>query len=265
MRESISQLNKEKNPNELNFDDLVVSNISKSHAGSNKFYELKNNPNKIVRVEGFDELLNKHDNKITIPELIENAKKLYKELGEKYGIVAPVDFVTSKNGDGKDIVCVVTDKVEGQSLEKVEKSEVFVNQVTALYSAVAKYFLDKSKTGELYVWDINGESQYIYGKKSGDKEDQIYLIDTDIWLSRSENDMYLSFYWLARHMSGLENKLGVKFTEARNNINEFLNQSLPKDTDESVKKNIEGIKKIMNGEKSDYTPESAIPRLDKYF
>ena len=253
----------ENNLNTIDFNNLVVSDISKTQVKNPpKFYEFKDNPTKIIRVESFDELLEKHDNKIGIPKLVETAKKLYKELGEKYEIVAPVDFAISKNKEGEDVVCAVTDKIEGKNLEKVEKSEEFVNKVEKLYSSVAKYFLDKSKDGGLYIWDINGESQYIYGKKLEDEENKIYLIDTDIWLSKNKNDMYLSVYWLARHMSWLENKLGVKFKEARNNINEFINKPLPKGADESVKKNINGIKKIMAGEKSEYNPESAIPRFE---
>ncbi len=262
MEGSIAQLNQEKNQNELNFNDLVASNISETHLELNKFYEFKDNPNKIVRVESFDELLDKHDNKIGIPELIETTKKLYKELEEKYGIVAPVDFATSKNKEGKDVVCSITDKVEGKHLGEINKSEEFLNKTEKLYASIAKYFLDKFKEGDLYVWDINAGSQYIYGKKLGDKEDEIYLIDTDIWLSKNKNDIYLSIYWLARHMSWLENKLGVKFIEARNKINEFMNQPLVEDAGESVKKNVAGTKKIINGEKSDYNPESAIPRFE---
>lgn len=262
MEGNIPQLNKEKNINELNFDDLVVSSISKPHIGSSKFYEFKDNPNKIIRVESFDELLDKHDNKIAIPELVETTKKLYKELEEKYGIVAPVDFVLAKDQSEKDVVCSITDNIDGKHFEDVEKTEDFVNNTEKLYGSVSKYFLDKFKEGGLYVWDINGSGQYVYGKKPEDKVNKIYLIDTDIWLSKNKNDMYLSVYWLARHMSWLEDKLGVKFTEARNNINEFLNQPIPEGVDDSIEKNIDGIKKIMAGEKSDNNPESAIPRFE---
>lgn len=250
------------NYNLLNFNNLVESDISEHHKGSNKFYELKDNPNKIIRVESSNELLEKHDNKIEIPELVEVTKKLYKDLEEKYGILAPVDFITSKDSNGKDIVCSITDRIEGKHLSEVNKSEEFLDKTEKLYTSVSKYFLDKFKEGGLYVWDINGESQYIYGKKLGDKEDKIYLIDTDIWLSKNKDDMYLSVYWLARHMSWLEHNLGVQFQGARNNIIEFINQPLPSNTDESVEKNIEEIRKIINGEKSDYEPESAIPRFE---
>lgn len=262
MEGSIPQLNKQNNKNTLNFNDLVVSNISKHHLGSNKFYEFKDNPNKIVRVESFTNLLSKHDNKIEIPELVEVTKNLYKELDEKYSIVAPVDFVITKDEFGKDIVCSVTDKIDGKHFEDVEKTEDFINKTEKLYSSVSKYFLDKFKEGGMYVWDINGSDQYVYGKKMEDKENKIYLIDTDIWLSKNKNDMYLSVYWLVRHMSWLEHHLGVQFKEARNNIIEFINQPFIEDVDGSIKKNIDGIKKIMDSEKSDYDPESAIPRFE---
>ena len=197
-----------------------------------------------------------------IPELVEIAKKLYQELEEKYNILVPVDFTISKYGDGKDVVCSITNKIEGKHLGEINKSEEFLSKTEKLYASIAKYFLDKFREGGLYVWDLNGESQYVYGKKLGDKEDKIYLIDTDIWLSKNKNDMYLSVYWLVRHMSWLEHQLDVKFQEARSYINEFINQPLPEKVDESVEKNLDGIKKIMNDEKSEYNPESAIPRFE---
>lgn len=252
----------ENNHIRLNFNDLIESNISEHHKGGNKFYELKDNSNKIIRVESFDELLEKHDNKIKIPELIESARKLYKELEEKYGILVPVDFIIGKNENGKDVVFSITDKIEGKHFGEVNKSEEFLNKTEKLYTSISKYFFDKFKEDGLYVWDINGESQYIYGKKIGDKEDNIYLIDTDIWLSKNKDDMYLSVYWLTRHMSEVERKLGIQFQGARSFINEFINQPLPQNINDSVKENIEGIRKIMNGEKSDYNPESAIPRFE---
>lgn len=252
----------ENNKAQSNFSDLVDSNISEHHKGSNKFYELKDNPNKIIRVESFDELKNKHDNKLEIGELVETAKKLYKELEEKYEISSPVDFAVSKDKEGNDIVCSITDRINGKQLENVEKTKEFKIKTEKLYASISKYFLDKFNEGGLYVWDINGESQYIYGKKEGDKEDKIYLIDTDIWLSKSKKDMYLSVYWLARHISWLEHCFGTSFQEARNYITEFISQPIPEEVDEQVKKNLNGIKDILDNKKSEYDPESAIPRFE---
>lgn len=53
--------------------------------------------------------------------------------------------------------------------------------------------------------------------------------------------MYLSVYWLARHMVGQPTRGSI--SEARNNIIEFINQPLPLNINESVEKNIEGIEK----------------------
>lgn len=249
-------LNKEK-INSLNFNNLTESSIPNKIS---KFYESKDYPGKIIRVEDFNELLNRHDNKISVPELVDIAKKLYTELGEKYGIVAPVTFSIEKNNKGEDVVCSIVDKIKGEHFENINNQEDLLNKVEKLYSSIAEYFLDKYKEGGLYIWDINGESQYLYGKKEGDTEDKIYIVDTDIWLSKSKEDMYLSFYWLARHMSGLEKHFKTQFKEARKYISKFIEEPLPDGMEEN--ENIDGIRKILNNEKTDYNPESAIPRFE---
>lgn len=248
--------------NSLHFNDLVESNISKRHSDFQKFYEMKDNPNKIIRVEHFDELRIKHDCKLKIPELVEAAKKLFKELDEKYGIHCSVDFAIGKDKEGNDVVFSTTDRIEGDPIGEVHMSEEFLNKLKKSYAGIAKYFLDKFKEGGLYIWDINGESQYVYGKKLGDTENNIYLVDTDVWFSKNKNDMYLSVYWLLRHMSFFEYRAGIQFSEARNYIIEFIKQPLPEHLDKSVQENLNEIRKLLNNEKSDYDSESAIPRFE---
>lgn len=243
--------------NQLNFNNLTESSIPNKIG---KFYESKDLPNKIIRVENSADLLGNHDNKMGLPELVETVKGLYKELDKKYGIIAPAQFFIEKNNKGEDVACSVVDKIKGEHFEKFGNHEDLSHKVEKLYASIANYFFDKYKEGGLYIWDINGESQYIYGKKEGDKENNIYLIDTDIWLSKSREDMSMSFYWLARHMSGLENHFGIQFKEARNLINKFVNEFVSEEV--SGNKNIDEIKKILNNEKSDYNPESAIPRFE---
>ena len=246
----------------FNPNDLTESDISKGVTKRHKFYEIKNNPNKIIRVESVNELLNKHNNKIKIQELIKVAKKSYKELEEKYKIIAPVDFFIGKNKEGEDVVFSVVERIKGKHFEEIEKSEKFISQVEQLYASVAKYFFNKFKEGGTYLWDINGQSQYVYGRKFNENEDKIYFIDTDIWLSKSHTDMYLSVYWLTRHMSGLEHRFNVQFLEARKYINEFINQPRPKEIDDAGNKNFDAIRKFLNNEKSDHDPKSAIPRFE---
>ncbi len=257
-------LNMDRFPNnEFLFDvnDLKDSDISKHHKRG-KFFESDKLPNKIIRAEDFEELFDKHGSKIEISELVEIAKRLYKELEEKYGILVPAEFFLGKDKLGNNVVYSVADKIEGQHLGEIEKSKEVIEKVEALYTSVARYFLDKSKEGGLYLWDICGESQYIYGKKVGDEGDKIYLIDTDIWLNNSRTGMYLVVYWLTRHMSGAEMDFNTKFTEARDYIKQFISQPLPDNMSKDDMKNVGGIRSFLNNEKSDYNPESAIPNFE---
>jgi hypothetical protein len=242
--------------------DLIDSNISEAHKKYHKFFELKNEQNKIIRVENLDELKHKHKDKFELVELVEIAKELFTELQEKYEINVPADFFIGKDKEEKEVVYSVVDKIEGKHLGEVEKSEEVSKKIEKLYTSVAKYFLDKSKEGGLYLWDICGQSQYVYGKKSGDNEDKIYLIDTDIWLNNSRTGMYLVVYWLTRHMSAQEKNSDTKFNDARNYIKQFIEQPLPENISETDMKNIDGIKDFLNGEKSHYNPKLAIPNFE---
>ncbi len=83
--------------NEFLFDvnDLRDSDISKHHKRG-KFFESEKLPNNVIRIEDFEELSDKHGNKVEILELVEIAKKLFKELEEKYGILVPAEFFSVK-------------------------------------------------------------------------------------------------------------------------------------------------------------------------
>lgn len=254
-------LEQPKRANNLPFTLSSLTESSVSERCKRKFFESTDCPGKIIRIEDPKELSNKHGGKYEILELIEIAKKLYKEL-EGYGILIPVEFFIGNDEEGNDIAYSVVDKIEGKHLEEVEKNEEAIIKIEALYTAVAKYFFDKSNEGGLYLWDICGGSQYIYGKKVGDVEDKIYLIDTDIWLNNSKRSMYLVVYWLTRHMSGAEINAGIKFMEARNYVDRFIGSQLPDNMSDVDMKNVDEIKKFLKGEKSDYNPESAIPNFE---
>jgi hypothetical protein len=114
----------------------------------------------------------------------------------------------------------------------------------------------------LYLWDICGGTQYIYGKKAGDTEEKIYLVDTDIWLNNSRKGMYLVVYWLTRHMSDAEEHSNTKFVDARSYIEQFVSQPFPDDMSKSDMKNIDGIRNFLNGGKSSYNPKSGIPNFE---
>jgi hypothetical protein len=237
----------------FSIEDLIGSSISEPK-GVGKLFESKELPNKIIRVETFDELSVRHGDKVDVLELVNDAKGLYQELESKYGIIVPAEFYTAENK-----VFTIVDKIEGKHLNELENSAEIVSSIEKLYVSVARYFLDKFKEGGLGLWDINGQSQYIYGKKAGEKDKKIYLIDTDIWLNNNEEGISLSVCWLTRHLSGLENHFNIRFFEVRNQIKQFLDQYLSTNADGLKNPNINAINDFLNYKKSDYNPKTAIP------
>lgn len=246
--------------NEAPFRNLIDSDVSEM------FSEIENNPNKVIRAESFGELNERYDNKIEIIELTKIAKKLFNELEEKYGIFTPTDFLIGKNKEGDKVVYSIVEKIEGRNLEEAELSTEVITKSETLYASVAKYFFDKSHEGGLYLCDINNPSQFVYGRKHGEQEDKVYLIDTDIYISNNRAGIYLVVNWLTRHMSGVEKHFKTKFEKAREYISKFVEQSLPEEISSSEKdeanKNINEIKKFLNDEKLGASPKSAIPPFE---
>ena len=245
-----------KNPLPFSPDSLVKSNISKSHTGEGTFFESRDLPGKVIRLENSDELIERHHNKIPFGELVRTGKELFAELVEKYGIAVPVTFY-ERNGEVYSVVDKVT---EAEEISEEEKKE-HASKISKLYASIASYFLDKLKGGDLYLWDICGASQYVYGKREGDEKNNVYLIDTDIWLGNSRSGLCLTMYWLTRHMSASEKKFGAHFADARSSISDFI-QTLPDDLDDEEKLHVSEIKKLLNGINSDYRPQSAIPTFE---
>ena len=117
----------------FNAIDLIDSNISTSHKKYEKFFELSDKPNKIVGVESQKELGVKHENKIEIYELVEVAKTLFKELEDRYGILAPAEFFIGKDKTGNEVVYSIVDKIEGKHLGEVVRTKEAIKKVEVLY------------------------------------------------------------------------------------------------------------------------------------
>lgn len=143
---------------------------------------------KIIRTESPEELNQRYKGKIEIPDLLKIAEHLFEEIEEKYGILVPASFFVGRDNSANSIV----DKIEGKNLAQANVSNEIVPQVQKLYASVAKYFLDKLMYGGFYLTDINNPNQYVYGRKRGESEDKIYLIDTDLSFITAE----LGFIWL---------------------------------------------------------------------
>ena len=240
----------------FSISSLIESGISTHHIGKEKLFESPELPGKIIRVERLDELKEKHNNKLPVEELVRIAEKLYSELNNRYHIAVPVAFHLDSNS-----VYEVVDKVVETGEVKEEEKKALITKAASLYKSISQYFFDKLQEGGPYLWDVCGSSQYIYGKREGDGEDNIYLIDTDIWLGNTRSGLCLSIYWLTRHVFDAEQRLGTKFEEARNIISKFV-EKLPENLSNEEGMNISGIKDFLNGKKSTYSPASAIPAYE---
>lgn len=254
--------------NEIPFKGaLKDSKISKYNVNS-KFTEIISNPDKIVRVESFEQLKDRYEDKINPIELANIANKLFKELEIDYEISAPVDFLVGKDEKSNNVVYSVVDKIDGKNLtdRNIEVSSEVIKQVQKLYESIAKYFFDKLQQDGFYLTDIENGSQYVFGKKKGEQKEKIHLIDTDIYLDNNKITIYTIVAWLTIHISSLEGRFNTKFEKARWYVDKFINQPLPKGIREPVKEkinnNIIGIKKFLSGGKLDPGPIPAIPKFE---
>lgn len=221
----------ELNPEEeINFSDhLVESDISPTHKGRGKLFEIKDNPDKIVRKESFENLEERYKEQVDPIVVAELGQKLYEELRDKYGIAVPVEFVVGKDSEQKDVIYSIVDKVDGANLENGEVTPELTEKVESLYEKIAQYYLDKlSQEDAPYLADINNATQYVYGKKKGDESSKIYLVDTDLYIRDGKVALCNVVLWLYRHMSFVEKKYGKKFIRAREIMMETLNTPLPK-------------------------------------
>jgi len=228
---------------EINFSDhLVESDISLIHKGGGKLFEIRDNPDKIVRMESFDDLEGRYKGQVDPIVIGELGQKLYGELKDRYEIDAPVEFVAGKDSEDKDVIYGIVDRVIGTDLDKIEVTPELTEEVEKLYERIAQYYLDKFPQEEgLYLADINNASQYVYGKKKGDESPHIYLVDTDLYIRDGKVALCNVVLWLYRHMSSVEKKYGKKFTRAREIIEQILDTPLPKNITEEQRLAAEAI------------------------
>jgi RNA-binding protein YhbY len=248
------ETNLESNPEpEISFSDhLIESTISPVHQGRGKLFEIKGNPDKIVRMESFKSLEHRYKGDVDPVVIAEEGQKLYAELEKKYGIAVPVEFLVGKDSKDNDVIYAIVDKIDGSDLDKIEVTPELTEKVEKLYEAIAQYYLDTvTKKERIYLADINNASQYVYGKKKGDEEPRIYLVDTDLYMRDGPVALRNVILWLYRHVCSVEKKYGKKFIRAREIIRQTIAQPLPETvTDEQktvAKKIIEKTKGYMDG------------------
>jgi len=228
---------------------------------------LQRDPDKVIRSERFDALHQNYGTQFEAHELASRIKGLYEELETTYNISVPADFVVDTDVEGNTVLATAVDRIDGVNLNEAEYSQQLAEKVERLYTSVAQYLFDKNQKGGYFLCDINSMSQYMYGTRKGDVEPNIYLVDTDAYFNSNRKGLYLVIEWLCRHMSGAERLCHTKFSDARNYIQQFLNEPLPVDVSDDEKDDIRysmlNITAFLHGEKFGPAPEIAIPVFNK--
>lgn len=244
MQESLHKNIEEKIPL---YSRLIPSDLN-TEGTNREFYQFKDDPSKIVRVDSLEELTDRYDNMVDPIKLVEIGKKLFSEVQTNYNIKVPAEIILDKNAEGKDTVYIITDRVEGDSIERsfdaTEKSPDFLEKLEDLYVSISKYYLDKLNSNEPHLADLNGTTQYIYGKRKGDSKSDIYLVDTDLYLDKGDAALLHNVKWLVRHMP-------IKFEGAVKNIRKIIETPLSNDLSEQdriiAEKEIKEIIIFLNG------------------
>ncbi len=225
------------------YSKLVPSDLNAGNT-SREFYQYKDDSSKVIRIDSMDDLVERYDNLADPKVVIELGKKLFQEIQTNYNIQVPSEIIVDKNEENKDTVYIITDKIDGVSLEKAEETPEFLKKLEDLYVSISKYYLDKLNSGEAHLADLNGASQYIYGTKKGNENPEIYLVDTDLYLNKGDAFLLHNVKWLIRHML-------KRFDEAIKNIRKIIETPLSKDLSEKEKvmaeKEIQESLSLLNG------------------
>ncbi len=233
---------------------LVESKISGVHRGRGKLYEFENDPNKIIRVISFDSLRKIYHNQIDPVSLAGLGKKLYKELETTYDIPVPVEYIAGRDAQRKDVIYGITEKITGENLVRINVTPEIASQVEKLYTSLSQYYINKfSKLpdGEIYLADISGASQYVYGTKTDDDQSRMYLVDTDLFMRNGKAAFYYVITEFIRDMISVERKFDKQFDDARKNIEQILLNSslegLSSEETEKIKKAVIKARDFLDG------------------
>lgn len=223
---------------------------------------LQRDPRKVIRSERFADLREVYGDKFENEELAILVKDLYRELETRYDISVPAEFVIDTDKEGNEVLASVVDRVEGKNLDEVEYTQELVGKVEKLYTSVAHYLFDKSKTDEYFLTDVNNTTQYMFGVRHGESEPSIHLIDIDVYFNQGRKKMYLVMEWLCRHMNGAERLCHSEFTAARSYIEQFIKEPLPENLSDvekaDIENNVANIEAFLNNQKFGIAPTTGM-------
>lgn len=188
-------------------------------------------PHKFVRVAS--------DSPENLASYLEN-RRILQSLPGKYGIAVPDFEIVIGPRAGQEVTYyTLVDKVYGYEMEyhdiKPKDIKHVRKLVDVLYSSIALYFWDVYREGGWYLDDvIRDNSQFVYGKRKGEKEKRIYLVDIeprleylDVSKPESHERLFINaFNWLYELMKTMEYRVGSKLELTRATLLNFA-KSIP--------------------------------------
>lgn len=101
-------------------------------------------------------------------------------MREIYGIkTVSMDYVVGQNEKGELKLFTIVDRINGENLKdiKILPTEA-KKEFDSIYAALAQHYLDAYINKNDY-WRDSANRQFVYGRKYGEKEDHVYLVDVD--------------------------------------------------------------------------------------
>lgn len=135
---------------------------------------LESHPDKLVR----EHIMLEDQNLAKLEKSAVEGKKLFEKMSEKYGIkVVEMDFVIGKNDEGTPTLFTIVDKVNGESLEKIQELPAeAADEIESLYISLGTHYYDAWEKNEKYWADFQ-DDQFVYGSKEREQEKHFYLVD----------------------------------------------------------------------------------------
>lgn len=188
-------------------------------------------------------------------KLFLESEERFEELNSNYNIKVPsrkfvigevINPSFTNKKDNYATFFTVTDKIIGSNLDdisyKPEERDMAKRKLDTFYSNLTRYFSDKYKNGGLFARDIARNEQYVYGRKKGDTEDHVYLVDIDPGFLPfnhpafpNPEETYLEYLRKVLFMiSQSEQKLDGRLTESREKLKTTINELPEGATKENV-------------------------------
>lgn len=225
--------------------------------------ELKSRPDKLVResfgitFRGSRTKINRENLNRYIEKFLKG-KKLFARLRETYGIkIVSMDYVIGQNDKGDLKLFTIVDRIDGENLKDVKILPAEAKkEIDSTYAAMAQHYLDAYKNKSDF-WRDPSNRQFVYGRKYGEKENHVYLVDVDpeinVYGEQEERefneDLFFCLEKVCEDALMVEKKFKspIKLSQSREKLMEVVDALLKEESKSRIKSGaIDKLKDLLN-------------------